>query len=98
FLVDRVVADTINGFEDHDLFLRGAVRWLGYPMARVEYMPGQRRHGTSSYSLTRMVDLAVSGIAAHSVRPLRFAVWLSLMFVGVGILMVVYSIISFLFV
>ena len=38
----------------------------------------QRQHGVSKYSLRRMVELAVTGIAAHSVRPLRFAVWLSL--------------------
>ena len=33
---------------------------------------------TANISLRRMVELAVTGIAAHSVRPLRFAVWLSL--------------------
>jgi len=32
------------------------------------------------------------------VRPLRFAIWLALGFAGVGVAMVVYSIISFLFV
>jgi len=45
-----------------------------------------------------MVELAISGIAAHSVRPLRFAIWLSLGFAGVGLLLAVYSVISFLFV
>jgi glycosyltransferase involved in cell wall biosynthesis len=97
-LLDRVVVDAVNAFEDHDLFLRGLVRWLGYPLARVTYRQGQRRHGASKYSLGRMVELAVTGIAAHSVRPLRFAVWLSLGFVVVGLLLVVYSIISFLFI
>jgi dolichol-phosphate mannosyltransferase len=97
-LLDRVVVDALNAFEDHDLFLRGLVRWLGYPLARVTYQQGRRRHGASKYSLGRMVELAVTGIAAHSVRPLRFAVWLSLGFVLGGLLLVVYSIISFLFV
>jgi hypothetical protein len=45
-----------------------------------------------------MVELAVSGFAAHSVRPLRFAIWLSLGFAAIGLLLVVYSVISFLFV
>jgi polyisoprenyl-phosphate glycosyltransferase len=97
-LLDRVVVDAVNAFEDHDLFLRGLVRWLGYPLANVAYRQGQRRHGTSKYSLGRMVELAVTGIAAHSVRPLRFAVWLALGFVVVGLLLVIYSIISFLFI
>jgi dolichol-phosphate mannosyltransferase len=97
-LLDRVVVDAVNALEDHDLFLRGLVRWLGYPLTSVTYRQGRRRHGTSKYSLGRMVELAVTGIATHSVRPLRFAVWLSLAFVLLGLLLVVYSIISFLFI
>ena len=97
-LLDRVAVDAINSFEDHDLFLRGVVRWLGYPLATVTYRQGRRRHGTSKYSLKRMLDLAVTGIAAHSVRPLRFAVWLSLAFFLLAMLLVIYSIVSFLFV
>jgi glycosyltransferase involved in cell wall biosynthesis len=97
-LLDRVAVDAVNAFEDHDLFLRGLVRWLGYPLARVPYKQGRRQYGATKYSLGRMVELAVTGIAAHSVRPLRFAVWLSLGFVLGGLLLVIYSIISFLFV
>jgi polyisoprenyl-phosphate glycosyltransferase len=97
-LMDRTVVDTINGFENQDLFLRGLVRWLGFPIARVSYRPGQRRHGASKYSVGRMVELALNGIAAHSVRPLRAAIWLALAFAALGMLFVVYSIVSFFFV
>jgi dolichol-phosphate mannosyltransferase len=97
-LLDRVVVDAVNGFADQELFLRGAVRWLGYPLARVPFRQGLRRHGVTKYSLGRMVELAIDGIAAHSVRPLRFAVWLALAFVALGALLVLYSLISFLFV
>jgi dolichol-phosphate mannosyltransferase len=45
-----------------------------------------------------MVELAITGIAAHSVRPLRIAVWLALAFAILGLLLALYSIISFLFV
>ncbi len=94
-LLDRVVVEAINGFHDQDLFLRGLVRWLGYPIGKVAYQPGQRQHGTSKYSVRRMVDLALTGIAAHSVRPLRAAIWLALGFALLGVLFVLYSIVSF---
>lgn len=97
-LLDRAVVDTVNGMESQDLFLRGLVRWLGYPIARVGYDPGQRRHGASKYSVGRMVELALTGIAAHSVRPLRFAVWLALGFAVLGLLLLAYALVSFLFV
>jgi polyisoprenyl-phosphate glycosyltransferase len=97
-LLDRAVVNTINRLESNELFLRGLVRWLGFPIAKVPYQPGQRRHGTSKYSVERMVELALTGIAAHSVRPLRAAIWLALTFAALGLLFVVYSIVSFLFV
>jgi glycosyltransferase involved in cell wall biosynthesis len=97
-LMDRTVVDTLNGFENQELFLRGLVRWLGFPLAKISYRPGQRRHGASKYSVGRMVELALNGIAAHSVRPLRAAIWLALAFAALGLLFVVYSIVSFFFV
>jgi polyisoprenyl-phosphate glycosyltransferase len=97
-LLDRTVVDVVNGIDDHDMFLRGLVRWLGYPFSVVPYSRGVRQHGASKYSLRRMVELAVTGIASHSVRPLRFAIWLSLGFALLGVLFVIYSIVSFLFV
>jgi dolichol-phosphate mannosyltransferase len=64
----------------------------------VPYHRGVRQHGVTNYSLRRMVELAVTGIAAHSLRPLRFAIYLALGFVLIGFALVIYSLISFLFV
>ncbi len=97
-LLDRVVVDLIVGLEGHDIFLRGLVRWLGFPLTTVPFARGKRRGGDSKFTLRRMVELAITGIAAHSVRPLRIAVWLSLGFAALGLLLVVYSIVSFLFI
>jgi polyisoprenyl-phosphate glycosyltransferase len=97
-LLDRGVVDVINGIDSHDMFLRGLVRWLGFPMTTVPFSRGLRREGDSKYSMRRMVELAVTGISAHSVRPLRMAVWLALAFAAVGGLLLVYSFISFLFI
>jgi dolichol-phosphate mannosyltransferase len=97
-LLDRVVVDAVSRIEEQDLFLRGVVRWLGYPLISVPFRQSLRQHGDSKYSLRRMIELAVTGIALHSVRPLRFAIWLALGFAALGGLFVVYSIVSFLFV
>jgi glycosyltransferase involved in cell wall biosynthesis len=97
-LLDRGVVDVINGIDSHDMFLRGLVRWLGFPMTTVPFSRGVRREGDSKYSMRRMVELAVSGISAHSVRPLRMAVWLALAFAAVGGLLLVYSFVSFVFI
>jgi dolichol-phosphate mannosyltransferase len=97
-LLDRVVVDAVNRIEDRDLFLRGVVRWLGYPLISVPFRQSLRQHGDSKYSLRPMIELALTGIALHSVRPLRFAIWLALGFAALGSLLAVYSVMSFLFV
>lgn len=97
-LLDRAVVDVLNGIESHDMFLRGLVRWLGFPLVTVAFSRGLRREGDSKYSLRRMIELAVTGISAHSVRPLRIAVWLALAFAALGGLLLVYSIVSFAFI
>ena len=52
----------------------------------------------ASTVMRRMVELALTGIAAHSVRPLRFAIYLALGFALLSLLFIVYALVSFLFV
>jgi polyisoprenyl-phosphate glycosyltransferase len=96
-LLDRSVVDVINRVEDQDIFLRGFVRWLGFPAATVPFSRGRRREGDTKYSWRRMFEFALVGIAAHSMRPLRIAVWLSLAFVAIGVLLLAYTLFIFFF-
>lgn len=97
-LLDRHVVDFVVGLEGQDIFLRGLVRWLGFPLTTVPFARGKRFGGNSKFTMRRMVELALTGIAAHSIRPLRMAVWLALAFATLGLLLVFYSIVSFFFV
>ena len=97
-LLDRTVVDTINGFETRELFLRGLVRWLGYPMATLRFTQGVRQAGESKFTLRRMIDFAVMGIIAHSIKPLRIAIHLSLAFAVIGGALLIYSMASFLWI
>ncbi len=97
-LLDRAAVDVINGLEDQDVFLRGLVRWLGFRMASVSYVQGVRQEGSSKFTLRRMIDFALTGIVAHSVKPLRVAIHLALIFAAIGLLLLAYSVVSFLFV
>src|SRR4029453_4007008 len=97
-LLDRAAVEAVNSFDNHDVFLRGLGRGIALPLAPVPYTQGTRSAGESSSTLRRMVDLAVVGIISHSIRPLRIAIYLALLFAFVAFLMFVYSIISFLWI
>ncbi len=73
-LMDRKAADQIMNMPEANLFLRGMVVWIGHSQASIDYQPGKRSRGRSSYSLVRMLRLALSGILAFSVAPLYWAV------------------------
>src|SRR5881394_1318021 len=59
-LLDRAVVDVVNAIEDQDIFLRGLVRWLGFPLVTLPYARGTRQSGDSKFSAARMVELALS--------------------------------------
>src|SRR5262249_24978056 len=67
-LLDRIAVDAINDFEARELFLRGLVRWLGYPTTKLTFNQGIRQMGESKFTLRRMIDFALMGIIAHSVK------------------------------
>jgi len=97
-LLDRAAVEAVGKFDNQDVFLRGLVRWLGFPTARVSFDAGKRHAGKTKFSLRRMVDFAVMGIVAHSIMPLRVAIYLSIVFALLGSLLFVYSLVSFLWV
>ncbi|GAB3492352.1 glycosyltransferase family 2 protein [Spirosoma knui] len=75
-LLDRKVVDTINQFKENDLFLRGAISWVGFRQCRVLYQPAARYAGRSKYSFQKMLKLAAMGITSFSTRPLYLSVLL----------------------
>ena len=89
-LLDRTAIDAIGRFEGSDVFLRGLVRWLGFPLAKVNYVQGARRAGQSKFTFRHMIDFAATGIISHSIRPLRIATHLSLGFAFLGLLLLFY--------
>jgi dolichol-phosphate mannosyltransferase len=97
-LLDRAAVDVVNALHDQEVFLRGLVRWLGFPIASVPYTPGVRQSGTSKFTLRRMIDFAVTGIISHSIKPLRLAIHLALGFALMGVLLLIYAVVSFLWI
>src|ERR1043165_3883780 len=49
-IVERAVVDVVNGMEDQDIFLRGLVRWLGFPLVTIPYQRGTRQSGETKFS------------------------------------------------
>lgn len=77
-LMDRRTLDALMRFTDSDLFLRGAVQWLGFRSTIVPFELVGRHAGASKYSLKRMLQFTMSAIISYSSKPLRLGIWLGL--------------------
>jgi glycosyltransferase involved in cell wall biosynthesis len=71
FLLSPRAREALGRMREQRRFLRAMVAWLGFPTARVPYVPPARAHGESKYTLSRMLGLAEDALFAHSAAPAR---------------------------
>lgn len=72
-LLDRKIIDTLKSFNERTRFMKGLYAWVGFKKIAVPYDVQERRAGSSSWRLSKLTELAVTGITSFSNVPLR--VW-----------------------
>ena len=77
-LIDRKVVDYLLALHEGEYFLRGLISWTGFRSVTVPFDAAPRHAGETKYSLRRMLRLAVSGVTAFSLTPLRIGTVLGL--------------------
>jgi glycosyltransferase involved in cell wall biosynthesis len=70
-LMDRRVVDALLSLPERNRFLKGLYAWVGFRTDFIRYAPAPRAHGQSSFSFTRLLALALTGVTAFSNLPLR---------------------------
>lgn len=90
-LLDRKVVNLIRDSQETELFIRGFIPWVGFRQFAIPYKPDQRFAGQSKYTLRKMIRLALNGITAFSVRPLRIATFLGSCISGLAFAYAIYA-------
>ena len=70
-LMDRRVVDALLALPERNRFLKGLYAWVGFRTEFIRYEPAPRAAGSSSFSFTRLMGLALTGVTAFSTLPLR---------------------------
>ncbi len=94
-LIDRKVVNVLSQMPENGLFMRGLIRWLGFRQFAINYFCDPRFSGKSKYTFKKMVNFAIEGVTAFSVRPLNIAIGIGLFFSIAAILYVPYILISY---
>lgn len=90
-LMSRRVLDIINAMPEQHRFIRGMVSWIGFRQVALTYDRAPRFAGSSQYSISRMMVLALDGLTGFSITPLRLASYAGLMVGFLGLLMLGYT-------
>ncbi len=70
-LMDRRVVDALLALPERNRFLKGLYAWVGFRTEFIAYTPARRAGGRSSFSATRLLALALTGLTSFSTLPLR---------------------------
>lgn len=93
-LLSRRALDALHGFREVNLFLRGLAPLLGFQTGVVYYERNERFAGESKYPLKKMLAFAIDGITSFSVKPLRLITTLGIVIFVVSVLMLLYTLVS----
>jgi glycosyltransferase involved in cell wall biosynthesis len=84
-LMDRKVVDALKRLPERNRFMKGLYAWVGFNSTAIDYQPLPRTDGKSNFGLRGSLSLALTGILAFSIAPLRALTLLGLILAAVAL-------------
>ena len=90
-LIDQKVVNCLKQMPEKTKFLRGQIAWLGFRQTAYLYDREKRKAGSSGYTFSKMVRLALDGITGFSDKPLQLVSLLGFLFCSISFLVILYA-------
>lgn len=94
FAARRFVIDEMRQYSHSYPYVLGLVLRTTKKIANVDVKHREREVGQSGYTMAKLLGLWINGFTAFSVKPLRIATWVGLIFAAIGFVYAVYTIIK----
>ncbi|MCL1061622.1 glycosyltransferase family 2 protein [Shewanella benthica] len=78
-LMSRQVVDSVNALPERNRFMKGILSWPGFSQVTINFDRDPRLAGNTKWNYSKLVGLAIDGITAFSIKPLRLASWAGMM-------------------
>lgn len=72
-VLDRRILDALRAMPERNRFMKGLYNWVGFTRIGLVSRTDERRAGSSSFNLWRLLGLGLTGLTSFSIVPLR--VW-----------------------
>jgi glycosyltransferase involved in cell wall biosynthesis len=89
-LMSRRALDMLSTYKEHNLYLRGLIPQIGLQTTTVDDVISERYAGKSKYTLKKMLNLALDGITAFSVKPMYAIFYLGWVFLFIAFCIGIY--------
>ena len=97
FVISKRVADILrNNYREKTRFLRGYVQNVGFNTTNIEYEARKRYAGESKYSIKKLFRFSMNTIMTFSNLPLKLGMYAGGMAAFLAIIMMIYTVVSFL--
>ncbi len=84
-LLDRQVLESFKTLTERNRITRGLVDWLGYKRDYVYFKQEPRRNGQPTYSMRKLITLAINSFTSNSLIPLKLAGYLGVFILTLSI-------------
>ena len=84
-LMDRRVVDALKALPERNRFMKGLYAWVGFASTAIDYEPLPRAAGESSFGLRGSFALALTGVLAFSIAPLRALTMIGLLLASIAL-------------
>jgi polyisoprenyl-phosphate glycosyltransferase len=71
-VMDKRAVAALKALPERNRFMKGLYAWIGFSQIAVPFDVKDRVAGESTFSISKLVALALTGLTAFSVRPLRW--------------------------
>ncbi len=90
--MSRRALEILSQYKEKNLYLRGLIPTIGLSSTTVDDVISERTAGTSKYTLSKMLNLALDGITSFSVKPIYSIIYLGIFFILVCLAIAIYVI------
>ncbi|MEJ6023285.1 glycosyltransferase family 2 protein [Ramlibacter sp. PS4R-6] len=83
-LMDRSAVQALLLLPERRRFMKGLYAWVGFHAEALPYLPEERAHGRSHFSLRRLVGLSLDGLTSFTTWPLRIVSYVGVVMALLG--------------
>jgi polyisoprenyl-phosphate glycosyltransferase len=95
-LMDQRVVAALNALPERNRFMKGLYAWVGFSQLAVQFEVQARAAGNTTFSVRKLISLALTGLTAFSMRPLRWIAGLGAVVAVFAVLFAAYILLEYL--